>query len=385
VGAIPSKPPAPTSRQRLVQASRKRRGELTDEMTDTRLPIILVTGFLGSGKTTVLNHLLRAPQMRSSAVIVNEFGSVGLDHELVSAVSENIVLLDGGCLCCSIRGDLVETLYDLLERRLSGDIAPFDRVVVETTGLADPTPIFHTLMTDQMLAGQFRLQGIVSTIDAAVGLATLDRQPESVKQVALADCVLLTKTDLASLQDITALEERIASLNPAAPIVHVRNGDLEPDVFLDLASFDTVEKDNLVQTWLNADAYGSVHSDAAAINSACLILDRPIPLAILDLWLDALISQQGPDLLRMKGVINVEGKSGPVLIHGVQHIFHPPRDLDEWPSDDHRSRIVLIARNLGKKRLESSLAFLRSTAVSGGTGPLHQASERRRSLPGLGG
>ena len=345
--------------------------------SDDRIPVTLLTGFLGSGKTTVLNRLLAQPSLKSSAVIINEFGEIGLDHELVTAVTENMVLLQSGCLCCSIRGDLIETLHDLLEKSALGEISAFDRVIIETTGLADPAPILHTLMTDQVLASQFRLDGIVTTIDAATAMATLDQQVESVKQAAVADRLLLTKTDLVSPDMAQMVEARLAAINPGAPVTRVHNGVVDPVGLFNIGLFDPSSKGAEVEAWLNQEAYaeagqrpGNVNRHDDSIRAVSLTIDRPIALPILDLWLDTLMGLQGPDLLRMKGLINVEGAAGPMLIHGVQHIFHPPVLLDAWPSLDHRTRIVLIARNVAPRIIEDSLMFLRSAAAGGGTAPL---------------
>lgn len=352
--------------------------------SDTRLPVTLLTGFLGSGKTTVLNHLLTSAGMEGTAVIVNEFGDVGIDHDLVAGVGETIVLLQSGCLCCAIRTDLVDTMQDLLERHLTGQIA-LSRVVIETTGIADPTPVFHTLMTDQILASQFRLDAIVTTVDGATGIETLGSQPEAVKQVAIADRILITKSDLVASQRLKQTKARIRDINPGAPLLLARNGEVEIAAITDIAGFDTVDKADAIAEWLGTDAGLDGKTHGADVNSACLTIDRPITLATLDTWLDALTAQQGADLLRMKGLINVEGRSGPMLVHGVQHVFHPPRQLASWPSEDRRSRIVLISRKFTAEHLEDSLNFLRSAARAGGTGPLSLAAQRRPLLRGLGG
>lgn len=349
----------------------------TSLSTDHRIPVTLLTGFLGSGKTTVLNRMLQQPDLANSAVIINEFGDIGLDHELVASAAENIVLLQSGCLCCSIRGDLVETLHDLLERRALGEISAFAKVIIETTGLADPTPILHTLLTDQVLAEQFRLDGILVTVDAAAADATLDSQMESVKQAAIADRLLLTKTDMVTEPVLQHIEQRLAALNPAAPIIRVHDGIVDPSALFGIGLFDPAAKGAEVQAWLDAEAFSrpgqastatSRHDDR--IKAVGLKIERPITRAILDLWLDTLTGLLGPDLLRMKGLISIEGAPGPMLVHGVQHIFHPPVLLSEWPSADHSTRIVLIGRDQAVRSIETGLAFLRSAAAGGGTAPL---------------
>jgi G3E family GTPase len=219
------------------------------------IPVSLLTGFLGSGKTTVLNHLLQQPELKNAAVIINEFGEIGLDHDLVECVSENLVLLQSGCLCCTIRGDLVSTFDDLWEKRTTGEIPAFDRVIVETTGLADPPPIIHTLISDLFIAERFRLDGVITIIDAATGGVTLDRQIESVKQAAVADRLLLTKVDLVKPGELLALEKRLRTLNPAAPIQRVENGIVDPIRLLNAGLYKPQAKTPDVQTWLNAEAY----------------------------------------------------------------------------------------------------------------------------------
>ena len=203
----------------------------TPESVTELIPVSLLTGFLGSGKTTVLNHVLHHPAMEKSAVIVNEFGEVGLDHELTVTGAEDMVLLNSGCLCCTVRGDLVNTLRDLMMLRLREDVPSFERILIETTGLADPAPILHTLMSDQLVTNYFRLDGVIATVDAVNGEDTLDRQFESVKQAAVADRILVTKTDLVEPGIVASLEARLATINPAAPRQHVTNGEVEPDVF----------------------------------------------------------------------------------------------------------------------------------------------------------
>lgn len=364
------------------------------------IPVSLLTGFLGSGKTTVLNHLLRQEALAKAVVIINEFGEIGLDHELVVATTENLVLLQSGCLCCTIRGDLVQTLRALLKKRASGDVAPFDRVVIETTGLADPAPILHTLMMDRLLSDNFRLDGVIVTVDAATGSATLDSQIESVKQVAVADRILLAKTDMVAPVEVRSLEARVRALNPAAPIIRVHNGAVEAGRLLDAGLYDPKTKSLDVQKWLNAEAYiaagdhdrdhhhdhdhhhrsghdahhqahGHHHGDAGhdhhhdvnrhddRISAVAFTLDEPIPPAVFDVWVDALMMIKGPNILRMKAMVNIQGLGSPLVLHGVQHIFHPPIVLPNWPSDDRRSRIVVIGRDLTDDFLDECFAFLK--------------------------
>lgn len=344
--------------------------------TDTRTPVTLITGFLGSGKTTLLNHLLRDPAFAGTAVIINEFGSIALDHDLVSETSENILLLQSGCLCCSIRGDLIETLQDLLERRALGEIARFDRVAIETTGLADPVPILHTLMTDQTLMAQYRLDGIVVTVDAVTALATIDGHREASKQVAVADLILLTKTDLATAAMREAVEQRLGETNPAAPVVAIHDGAIDPTLIFAAGEHGLTQVDK-ASPQATGDT-GSVNH-TADVHAVSLTIDQPLKKAILDLWLDTANSLAGPELLRMKGLVSVEGETGPLVIHGVQHILHPPLQLQRWPSDDHRTRVVFIARNAPAGVIEGCVATLKSIAAGGGSAPLRAPLVEDRS------
>ncbi|MEO1200630.1 MAG: GTP-binding protein [Pseudomonadota bacterium] len=349
-----------------------------------RLPVSLLTGFLGSGKTTVLNHLLRQPELAKTLVIINEFGEIGLDHELVERSSEDMVLLQSGCLCCTIRGDLINTMRNLFLRRTRGEIPEFDRVVIETTGLADPAPILHTLMADPLVAARYRLDGVITTIDAANGQQTLDRQAESVKQAAVADRLLLTKTDLVEPDVAAALRRRLNALNPGAPIMRTNNGSVDPAKLLDTGLYNPKTKSLDVQRWLNAEAFNDSdhrhepqhdhgndrnhgadghhhHEDVNRhddhIRAVCLTLDDPIPGDAFDGWLETLLQLKGPDILRVKGIVNVEGLKGPLVIHGVQHIFHPPVMLEQWPGKDRRTRIVFIARDLHEMELRNTLSM----------------------------
>lgn len=350
------------------------------------IPVSLLTGFLGSGKTTVLNHLLRHPDLARAAVVINEFGEIGLDHELVEAATENLVLLQSGCLCCTIRSDFVVTLHDLFNRRKRGEIESFDRLIIETTGLADPSAILHTLMTDSFIAHTFRLDGVIVTVDAAAGAATLDAQEEAVKQAAMADRILLTKTDLVAPDIVKPLEARLRSLNPGAPIIRAHNGAVDPSRLLDAGLYSPKSKSLDVQGWLNAEAYdrhghhhahshshddhddgdGHHHHDHAhdvnrhddRISAVTYTVDEPISAEVFDDWLETLMMVRGPNILRMKGIVNVEGVSAPFVLHGVQHVFHPPVLLRDWPSHDRRSRIVLIGRDLTEDFLTQSFGAL---------------------------
>jgi G3E family GTPase len=340
------------------------------------VPVSLLTGFLGSGKTTVLNNLVRRPELANTVVIINEFGEIGLDHELIESSSEEMVLLQSGCLCCTVRGDLIDTLHSLMARRIAGQITPFDRVIIETTGLADPAPILHTLMSDEALVSSYSLDGVITTIDAATAEATLDRQIESVKQAAVADRLLLTKTDLVDLDATKALIDRLRAINPAAPLVIASHGDVHPGEILDAGLYNPATKSLDVRRWLKVEAYSSTsanhhdhhhhghHGHARRhdvnrhdehIKAVCLTVDDPIPTAALESWLTVLLALKGPDLLRVKGILNIVEFDGPLVLHGVQHVFHPPLQMKKWPSKDRRSRIVFITRDIDEGALRDTL------------------------------
>lgn len=357
---------------------------MSESTPKLRLPVSVLTGFLGSGKTTLLQRLLRHPDMSRTAVVINEFGEVGLDHLLVAKASENMVVMDGGCVCCTIRGDLVDTLKDLFLKRVRGDIPEFDRVVIETTGLADPAPVIHTLMTDPLLAARFRLDGVIATVDAAHGMSQLDRQPESVKQAAVADRIVLTKADVATSVATLALCKRLADINPAAPIIPAAFGDVDPRALFDAGLFNPATKTPDVQRWLKEEAYRAAgdahghdhgHGDHSHcdhehghcdhdhhdhhdhhhhdvnrhddhIRAFCLIEEAPVPWNRFVDFMEALINERGEQVLRIKGLLNVAEADGPVVVHGVQHMFHPPVRLEEWPSEDRRSKLVFITRDV---------------------------------------
>jgi G3E family GTPase len=311
------------------------------------VPVSVITGFLGSGKTTLLARLLRDPALARTAVIVNEFGEVGLDHLLVEASDEEIVLLDSGCVCCSVRGDLVRTAGSLLARRAAGAIAPFERIVIETTGLADPTPILQALMTDPAIADSLVLESVIATVDAAAGAATLDAHPESVKQAAIADRIVVTKTDLSD-PAVNGLAERLQALNPAAAKLTAVHGAVDASRL-----FGGVMYAAQVVPHAAAD-HGHHHDDA--ITTFCLRRSTPLRAATLALFLQVLAEHCGARLLRLKGLVDVlESPGRPAVIHGVQHVFHPPAWLEAWPDDDRTTRIVVIALGLDPLWLEALL------------------------------
>jgi G3E family GTPase len=353
---------------------------MTGPTTAELIPVAVLTGFLGSGKTTLLNRLINDPALKDALVLINEFGEIGLDHHLVQAVDAEMVVMASGCLCCTIQSDLAKTLRQMALKRVRGEVGEFKRVIIETTGLADPAPIIHTLMEDPLIGAHYRLDGVISTVDAVNGWATLDRQIEAVKQAAVADRIVLTKTDLADDATSTQVRARLRQLNPAAPILAAADGEATVERLLDAGLYDPKTKTLDVQRWLNAEAYddhahdhhghGHNHDHAhghadqdphdvnrhdARIHAHCLTLDEPIDWDGFALWAQSLAAYRGEDLLRLKALINVKGTDKPVAVHGVQHLFHPPAELPAWPSDDRRSRIVLITRDMSCAMLEDSL------------------------------
>ena len=322
-----------------------------------KIPVTLVTGFLGSGKTTLISKLLLHPDMRRVAVVINEIGEIGIDHDLVTLSSENITLLANGCICCSVRTDLQETLRDLFAQRRVGEVFDFDRVIVETTGLADPAPVVQTLASDTLLAAHYRLDGLITLVDGLHGVGQIDQQTEAVKQIAIADKILVTKTDLTSADHLETLCGRIRKLNSQSPIEFIRQGEVDPKRLIDLglsssrASLKTLQflGEALTADAVSADGAGrylgqrsAAHN--AAVKTLSLRFTEPFEWLSFSSALELLTTLRGPDLLRMKGIVNVDGD--PVVVQGVQHIIETPVKMDRWPSEDKDSRLVFIVRNM---------------------------------------
>ncbi|MBK1633059.1 GTP-binding protein [Thiohalocapsa halophila] len=368
------------------------------------IPITLLTGFLGSGKTTVLNHLVRQPELARTLVIVNEFGEVGLDHLLMSRVPDDAVVeMSSGCLCCTVRGDLVSTLKNAHWRYARAGERQFDRVVIETTGLADPAPILQTLMTVGVITRRYRLDGVVTVVDLANAAATLDAHPEAVKQAAVADRLLLTKGDLADSEARLGLARRLVAINPGAAQVPADHGAVDPAAVLGLGPFQPEAKSADVAHWLSAEAYGAggraggaaaaqdrehqddeapdhahvddahdghTHHDHAPghdhdpnrhddrIRAFCILRDAPLAADAPERLMQALGELAGPDLLRVKGMLSVQGRAGPVVIHGVQHSLSKPVELAAWPGPDRRSRLVFITRDIPQSAIAARLGTL---------------------------
>jgi G3E family GTPase len=318
-------------------------------MTDDRLPVSVLTGFLGSGKTTLLNRLLRHPDMGETAVVVNEFGAIGIDNALLVGSSDQVLLLESGCICCAVRGDLLHTLAELMAKRQAGAVPPFQRVVIETTGLADPAPILQSLMTDMMMLQHFRAAPVVTVVDAYHGERALDEHAEAEKQVALADRLVLTKSDIAAPDVVENLRARLAVLNPAATLIDALKDELTPETLFGATDFSVTGKMAELKAWIGAHA--EPHGHDRDIVAHCLVFDAPLDWAIAAKWLDELALEHGQHLLRVKGLLNVREQEEPVVIQGVHHLFHPPSTLPAWPDSDRRSRLVFIVRNLERSVL----------------------------------
>ncbi len=330
-------------------------------MNASRIPVTLLTGFLGSGKTTLLRRLLRAEGGRNVAVLINELGEIGLDHLLVKAVTETAVVLQNGCICCTIRSDLRRGLRDLIDGRSRGDIPPFDRVVLETTGLADPLPIVQTIANDPMLSRQLRLANIVTTVDALHGADQLDSHEESRHQAAIADRLVVTKTDLVAAERVGALRERLSTLNATARLADAR---LEPclwDVLLGSDPFDETTRGGETRRWLrclpalDAGPSAQMSSHADDIRTFSMRIERPIDWTFFCVWLSALVYRHGAKILRIKGLLDVPDAHGPVVLDAVQRHIHPPFHLDAWPDLDRASRLVFIVKGLDPDRVRRSL------------------------------
>ena len=314
------------------------------------IPISVLTGFLGSGKTTILRHLLRQSEFSRTAIIINEFGEVGLDHELLEASEDSFIELKTGCLCCKIRTDLAQTVQDMLQRRDEGNCSPFDRIVIETSGLADPAPILQTLMTDTSIAGHVVLGGVVTTVDSVTGATTLEREDISQKQVALADRIVLTKLDLNGPAQPVLLR-RLTELNAGAPVLSADRGKIDSQCLFSAGLYESPD----VNSWLADDRHSHTRHDAD-IQTYTVVRKEPIGAVTLTLFLETLAEHCGADLLRLKGIVNVaQSPDRPAVIHGVQHVFHAPAWLKRWPSDDRSSRIVFITRRVPQRWVEALL------------------------------
>jgi G3E family GTPase len=325
-----------------------------------RLPVIAVTGFLGSGKTSLIRTLLTRPEAANSAIVINEFGEIGIDQALLRSSSDLTVLLGNGCLCCNLRTDLQETLRTLFADRVRGAVPSFERVIIETSGLADPGPILQTFATDRALGREFHLQALIAVVDCVAGADNLERMPEARKQVALADRIILSKTDLADGGMADRLKAQIAGLT-SAPLATADNGAIDPGFVLDEPAMPH-----------RAFALGGVEH-THALDSFSLFFENPMPWGAFEQAMAVLIAQRGPDLLRVKGILAIAECRGPVVVHIVQHLAHPPVELEDWPDPDHRSRLVFVTRGLAREPVAQLFAAVR--AVGTGADPAPQRGQ----------
>ncbi len=360
------------------------------------IPVSIITGFLGSGKTTLLSRLLADPRMARAAVIINEFGEVGLDHMLVTTPREDVVLLSSGCLCCSLRGDLVNTLASLFGERARGEIPEFDRVLVETTGLADPAPVLLTVTADPELSRLFRVERVITTVDAVYGWTQLEDNLESLKQACVADVLLITKTDIAGPAEVERLQAQLRTLNPTAEVREVAHGAINPDDLFVLSATSKAAPESEARRLLGSldedladrapehhdHEHGHHHDhdhdhDAhGGIRSFAISLDTPATPAGLQMWMGMLGDFRGPNLLRIKGLVNIQDR--PIVIQAVQHMFYPLTELAEWPDADRRSRIVFIVRDIAQEEIERTLDALSFDVTPAGPGKLIDADAFRR-------
>ena len=341
------------------------------------VPVSILTGFLGAGKTTLLNRLLKDPDLSDTAVIINEFGDVSIDHLLVEASSDGVIELSDGCLCCTVRGELVDTLADLMDRMQTGKIKPLKRVVIETTGLADPAPVLQSVIGNPIIAQNFRLDGVVTVVDAVNGLQTIANHEEALKQVAVADRIVISKTGLADASERDALTARVRALNPRAPLIDGDSDEAGRSALFACGLYDPSSKIADVGRWLQDEVHhddrhhhdhhdhGDHHHDhdhdhehhhhhhdgnrhGGDIRSFSIVHDRPIEPMALDMFIDLLRSAHGEKLLRMKAIVAVADRPDrPLVLHGVQNVFHAPERLTAWPDpNDRRTRMVLITKGL---------------------------------------
>ena len=326
----------------------------------TQIPVTVITGFLGSGKTTLLSSILKKKEMQKTAVIINEFGEIGLDHALIEHTDENIVELQSGCICCTIQGDLNKTLIDLFEKMMNGKVSSFNRILIETTGLANPVPIIHTLMSSIELIRIYSLDGVITVVDSVNGEKTLDLHEESLKQLALAEKIILSKTDIVDKDEIKSLVYRIKEINPVSQIIFSKFGNIPLEEIFGLGAYDPYKKSADVKKWLAAEKYKDkkhhhhhdVNRHNENIRAFSMMSENPVNMIAFSFFRDMITAALGANLLRMKGIINIAGEERPAVIHGVQHIFHPVQWLETWPDNDRRTKLVFITQNIKKEQIE---------------------------------
>ncbi|RIX43615.1 MAG: GTP-binding protein [Rhodocyclales bacterium GT-UBC] len=343
--------------------------------SERRIPVTLLTGFLGAGKTTLLNHLLGQPEMATAAVLINEFGSVAVDHHLVSKIDDDLILLDSGCICCTVRGDLTRSLSELFMRCLRREVAPVSRVIIETTGLADPAPVIYTLMEDFFVAERFRIDGVVTVVDATHARQQLAEHPEPVKQIAMADRLLISKCDLADAEQLAEVSRILSRLNPSAAQVYVRRGEVAAASLVGCGLYDPASKRPDVAGWLAEEkvrearrlAAGQAHHahdvdrHDAHVYSFALTFEQPLQWAFFAEAVATLLAAMGDRILRIKGLLNVVGDHKPRVVQCVQHVMYPYASLDAWPVEapynDRCSRLVFIVRDLPQALVEQAFAM----------------------------
>jgi len=333
------------------------------DLLRSRIPMTVITGFLGSGKTTLLNALLATPQAANTAVIINEYGEVGVDHDLVQNIAESVTLLDNGCVCCVVRGDLETALREMFLARRTGEIANFERVILETTGLADPAPVMQAISNDAALSEHYRLDGVITLVDGAQGSTQLTHTVEAVKQAAVADRIVITKSDLTDQATIEKLKAELKAINPTARMTVALQGAVEPDFLLSVGLDRSRVLPEAVERWLGPDEHHDhdghehhEHGHTHNIVTFTLWFDKPFKRETFERCVELLTSLRGADLLRVKGLVNVEGEAGPVVIQGVQHLFHPPVTLAAWPGEERRSRLVFITRGIQRETIANLFA-----------------------------
>ncbi len=329
---------------------------MTETARSAPTPVNLLTGFLGSGKTTLLQRMLSDPSMAGAAVLINEFGEVGLDHELLDRIDDTVMLMKSGCLCCTVRGEIADSLQDLLSRRGRNEIPWFDRVVIESTGLADPFPVLSTIRAHPVLRSHFTVGQVITTVDAVNAVGQIGARDEAVRQIGAADVLVLTKTDLCAEAQAAAVRDRLARLNPAARVLLAQDtvpGDILTDDSVRWVSADP--ESVAVEPEQGHRHHHHHHDEALGVQSFSVVIEEKIDWTAFGIWLTMLLNRHGDRIFRVKGILDVEGEDRPVAVHGVQHLVHPPVHMSHWPSADRSSRLVFILEGLDPELIRRSL------------------------------